>query len=95
MDSKFLAHLLQSRIVKLFFDISDDRVQDSKPADDVSPDEVCALYLCDREEWFCFYLLSEIINCHNDEFGLCLSSWKWADQVYSPFCERPRADDRR
>ena len=48
VDSKFLAHLLQSKIVELFFVVSDDRVWDSKLADDVSPYEVHALLLYDH-----------------------------------------------
>ena len=87
MDSKFLAYLLHSRIVELFSIVSDDQVWDSKPIDDVSPDEVRALCLCDYGEWFCFYPFGEIIDCHNGEFGLCSSSGKWADQVYSLFCK--------
>ena len=49
-----------------------------QPEDDVPLDEVRALCLGDRGEWFCFYPLNEIIDYHNSEFGLCPSSGKWA-----------------
>ena len=69
MDSKFLTHFLQSRIVKLFPVIGDDRIWDFKLANDVSLDKVHAFCLSDCGEWFCLYLLGEIINRHNGELA--------------------------
>ena len=95
MNSKFLTHLLQGRIVELFPIIGDDRVWDSEPADYVSPDEVYALCLGDHGEWFCFYPFGEVIDFHDGKLSLCLRSKERADQVYPLFYKRPGADDRR
>ena len=75
--------------------IGDDRMWDSESGDDVSLDEVHALRLGDRGEWFCSYPLGEIIDRHNGEFGLCPSGGEWTNQVYSPSCKLPGADERR
>ena len=74
MDSKFLAHLPQDKIVELLPIVGDDRVWDSKSADNVFLDEVRALGLSDRREWFGLHPLGEIFNRYNSEFGLCPSS---------------------
>ena len=76
VDSKFLAHLPQSKIVELLSIVSDDQVWDSKLVDDVSPDEVHAFHLYDHGERFFLYPLDEIIDRQNGEFGLCPSSGK-------------------
>ena len=68
---------------------------DSELANDVSPNEVYALCLGDCGEWFYLYPLSEIIYRHDSEFGLCLSSGKWADQIYPPFYKWLGTDVRR
>ena len=70
-------------------------MRNSKPADNVSPDEVCAFGLADCGQRFGFYLFGEVIYCYDDEFSLCQSGWEQSDQFYSPFRERPRADDWR
>ena len=87
MNSKFLTHLLQGKIVKLFLIVGDDNVWDSKPADNVSLDEVCVLCLSDRGEWLCFNPFGEVTDCHDGELGMCPSSRKRANQVYPSFCE--------
>ena len=79
MNSKFLSHLLHSRIVELFPIIGDDRMWDSESIDDVPLDKVCVLCLCDRGEWLCLYLLGEVIDRHDNELGMCWSGGKWVD----------------
>ena len=65
VNSQFLTYFLQSKIIELFPIIGDDRMWDSKLANDVSLDEVCAFCLSDHGEWFCLYSLGEIIDCHD------------------------------
>ena len=95
MDSKFLTHLLQGKIVELFPIINDNRVWDSKLVDDVSLDEVCAFCLNDRQEWFGFYLFGEVIDYHDGELSLCPSGGERVDLVYPLFCEWPGTDNGR
>ena len=68
---------------------------DSKLADNVSPDEVYVFRLSDYREWFSLHPFGEVLDRHNGEFSLCSSNGEWADQVYSPFCKWPGADDGR
>ena len=80
-----MAYLSQGKFVELFPIFGDNRVWDSKPTDNVSSDEVRALDLGDCGGWFGLHPLGEIVNRYNGEFGLCSSSYKWADQVYPSF----------
>ena len=70
MDSKFLTHLIQSKIVELFPIISDDRAWDSESTNDVPLDKVCELCIDDSGERLCLYPLGEIIDRHDNELGL-------------------------
>ena len=67
----------------------------SKPADNVSPDEVCAFGLGDRGQRLGFYPLGEVIYRYDNKLSLCPSGLERSDQVYSPFCEWPGVDDWR
>ena len=70
-------------------------MRNTEPADNVPLDEVYAFGLSDCGQRFDLYPLSEVIDSNDSELGLSPGSWEWSYQVYTPLCERPKADDRR
>ena len=59
--------------------VSVDLMWDSELANDVPLDEVCALCLDDRRDWFCVHPFGEIIDRYDRELGLHPSNGKWVD----------------
>ena len=61
--------------VKLSSIIRDDHPRDSKLADDVFPDEILYLGLCDYCQKFCLDPFREIVNNDKQKFDLLLTLW--------------------
>ena len=87
MYTQFPAHLLQSGVVKLLSIVGHDGMWDTKSADYVLPDEVCAFRLGDGGQGFNFDPFGEIIDRDYGEPCLTTGHRQRSDQIYTPFCE--------
>ena len=94
MYTQFPAHLLQSGVVKLLSIVGLDGIWDTKSADDVLPNEACALCLGDGEQGLSFDPFGKIINHDYGKPYLSTGHWQRSDQIYTPFHEWPRTDNR-
>ena len=61
--------------IKLSSIIRDDHPRDSKPVDDVFPDEILYLDLCHYCQKFCLDPFREIVNNDKQKIDLLLTLW--------------------
>ena len=88
--SQFYTKFPEFSIIKLLTIIRDDHLWDSKPTNNVFPDEALYLSFSDYCQWFCFNSIGEVINSNEQELNLFLPSREWANDVNPPYGEWPR-----
>ena len=64
-DPQLFTEISELVTVKLSFVVRDNHPQNLKPTDDIFPDKVLYLGLCDYCQRFCFHPLLEIINSND------------------------------
>ena len=70
-------------------------MRNTEPTNNVLPNEVRAYGLGDRGQRLDLYPLGEVINWDDIKVSLSTGSREWSDQVYTPLCERLRANNQR
>ena len=93
MYTQFLAHLLQSGVVKLHSIVGHDGMWDTKSVDYVLPNEACAFRLSDGGQGLSFDPFGEIIDHDYSEPCLSTGHRQRSDQIYTPFREWPKIDN--
>lgn len=82
----------KARGVELLAIVSDDRVREAKPANDVLPYEMLDFSSGDCCQGFDFNPLCEAVHGNDCEFELSFALRHGVDEVQSPLRERPRVD---
>ena len=94
MDFEFRAEISEGYAVKLRTVVSYDCLRDSKPANDVLPNESRDIFVLDVSIRLCFYPFTEVICGNEQEFLLGNCEGQGSHYVHSSLCKWPRADYR-
>ncbi|KAI5331593.1 hypothetical protein L3X38_021719 [Prunus dulcis] len=80
--------------IKLPTVVGNDRIWDTESATNVSPDEIFSLRCRYGCQGFGFHPFGEVVDGNHCVFYMPLALRHRTNQVQSPLCERPRANNR-
>ena len=88
---EFRAEISEGNAIKLRTVVGYDCLRDSKPANDVLPNEFRDIFVLDASIHLCFYPITEVIRGNEHEFLLGNYDGQGSHYVHSPLREQPRA----
>ena len=91
MDFEFQAKIPEGNAIKLQTIVGYDCLRDSKPTNDVLPNEFRDIFVLDISIRFYFYPFTEVICGNEQEFHLGSCDGQGSHYVHPPLCKRPRA----
>ena len=88
---EFRAEISEGNAIKLRTVVGYDCLRDSKPANDVLPNEFRDIFVLDASIHLCFYPITEVIRGNEHEFLLGSYDGQGSHYVHSPLRKQPRA----
>nr|GEV28798.1 hypothetical protein [Tanacetum cinerariifolium] len=93
LDLLFLTPTFKRIIQQLRLVVCYNHPREIEPAYNILPYDVLYILTCGFSQGLCFYPLSEIIDCHNDELEFAGSLWERSQNVEAPPIKRPWRHD--